>query len=216
MEFEKNFKDLKNFKQLKIYLTGYGPFMSITENPSQLLVDSISKIKDKITEKFKNKITFEVIQIMDVDCDFVEAAVKKMHETIFSDQDIYTMKLVINVGVNGMISEPLINLESIAKNYIDDRKSRVGKIIDSPIKEIHAKLDVNTIESFMGNSAKISLDAGDYLCNFTFFLNSFAFMHKEDCYNEFLHIPMTNVLDTPTAVKIFLEFITTVYKLYIK
>ena len=93
-------KDLKNYKQLKIYLTGYGPFMSITENPSQLLVDSISKIKDKITEKFENKITFEVIQIMDVDCDFVEAAVKKMHETIFSDQDIYTMKLVINVGVN--------------------------------------------------------------------------------------------------------------------
>ncbi len=216
MESLKNFKGLKNYSKIKIFLTGYGPFMSITENPSQLLVESVSKIKDQISEKFEHKISFEMIQIMDVDCDFVEAAVKKMHEIILPDEDTETMKLVINIGVNEMISSPLFNLESIARNYINDRKSRNGKIVDSPIREIHAKLDLQTIESFMPNTSKISLDAGDYLCNFTFFLNAFAFLHKEHCYNEFLHIPGLSVLDTPSGVKIFLEFITTLYHLYIK
>ena len=43
-----------NYEKLKVYISGYGPFMDIVNNPSNVLVDEIMRNKNNFESKLNN------------------------------------------------------------------------------------------------------------------------------------------------------------------
>lgn len=208
----------KIYSKINLYITGYGPFHGITNNPSELLANKIKENKEMIEKLHNNQIQIKEISIMDVDVDYVKDYLTKLHEKILADDEKDQMHIVINMGVNANITKSVINLETTAKNYIYDGVKYDGKIIeDSDIKEILCKLDLNLIQNILGKEiSELSNDAGSYLCNYSYFFNSFYFKNKENFYCEFIHLPDNQHLSTEKGLNNFILFISAIYNLYVK
>lgn len=207
----------KKYDKILIYLTGYGPFMCFKTNPSQQLVDLIAKCKEKIEKELGNKIIFEQIEVMKVECDHVDERLKDIKNSIIKNKNNKEMKLLINIGLNSDIKKPVIHLETTSRNYINDRKTRNGKIVNCENLELKTKLNLcGMIEnSDLAHSAELSTDAGDYLCNFAFYSSNFALQDQPSCYAEFIHIPLPIVLSTEDCLKCFIEFLKQLESTYL-
>jgi len=197
----------KKYKKINLYITGYGPFMKIKLNPSQLLVDSITKIVPMIDDLFNKKICISQIEIMEVSVEYVGKKLKEIHEIMYKNKEENEMNMIINFGVYDALQEAKLHLESIAHNWINDHNSINNNIVNEDIKDLNTKLDLESLIKKLSSSCKISYDAGYYLCNFAFFTNLYAFKDKGDFYSEFIHIPNIDVMPTEVALNKFIEFL---------
>lgn len=172
---------------LKILITGFGPFPGFDENPSETLVRNLNPrvpgteiVKEIVpTEWERSRILFDT-------------ATK-----------IHAPNLLIHFGVG--LNEGHLKLERCAKNFAADRPDASGScpsanFIDPngpstyqtnlPLIEIADEL---TNELF---PAQISDDAGDYLCNYLYYL---SLNYVERKANErtalFIHIPPEPAID---------------------
>src|SRR5690349_4404454 len=96
----------KLFKKINLFLTGYGPFMSVTESPSQKLVESI--FEEKLNLENDNKLELKFNEIFEVDCDYVSNNITKCYDIITQCNEDH-MNLILHFGVypggNGILLE---------------------------------------------------------------------------------------------------------------
>ena len=130
MEYKKeNDISYNIYDKLNIYLTGYGPFMTIKENPaekvSSYIFQNYSKLNTQTTNILYN-------QIFEVKTDYVDNNISKLFDIIKKyendeeDKDKNILHIIISIGVAE--NRKVNTLEIRGKNYIYDRI--VDKIID--------------------------------------------------------------------------------------
>lgn len=211
---DENKNTLKIYEKIKIFITGYGPFMSVKNNPSELLANAIFSSKDIISEITEGKIQIIGKEIMEVTCEYVESKDKEIQDLMLQDKDEKTMKLILNFGVNTNFKEPKIVLEEACYNWINDYKTKNCKIVEDSIEKICSKLNLKEIHSMLNDCTSMSQDPGRYLCNYTYFLNSYAMLFKEHFYCEFIHIPDLCDLSTEQGLNHVCRFLESLSQVY--
>ena len=208
------------YDKLNIYLTGYGPFMTIKENPaekvSSYIFQNYSKLNTQTTNILYN-------QIFEVKTDYVDNNISKFFDIIKKyendeeDKDKNILHIIISIGVAE--NRKVNTLEIRGKNYIYDRI--VDKIIDENKPEYYysktpIKYIIKGIQNFNNSECKYSNDAGTYLCNYMYFTTlSKCFDEKNMC-SFFLHIPTLNNYSIEKQEIFFKNFIDVLESLYLK
>jgi len=208
------------YDKLNIYLTGYGPFMTIKENPaekvSSYIFQNYSKLNTQTTNILYN-------QIFEVKTDYVDNNISKLFDIIKKyendeeDKDKNILHIIISIGVAE--NRKVNTLEIRGKNYIYDRI--VDKIIDENKPEYYysktpIKYIIKGIQNFNNSECKYSNDAGTYLCNYMYFTTlSKCFDEKNIC-SFFLHIPTLNNYSIEKQEIFFKNFIDVLESLYLK
>ena len=208
------------YDKLNIYLTGYGPFMTIKENPaekvSSYIFQNFSKLNTQTTNILYN-------QIFEVKTDYVDNNISKLfdiikkYENVEEDKDKNILHIIISIGVAE--NRKVNTLEIRGKNYIYDRT--VDKIIDENKPEYYysktpIKYIIKGIQNFNNSECKYSNDAGTYLCNYMYFTTlSKCFDEKNMC-SFFLHIPTLNNYSIEKQEIFFKNFIDVLESLYLK
>ena len=208
------------YDKLNIYLTGYGPFMTIKENPaekvSSYIFQNYSKLNTQTTNILYN-------QIFEVKTDYVDNNISKLFDIIKKyendeeDKDKNILHIIISIGVAE--NRKVNTLEIRGKNYIYDRI--VDKIIDENKPEYYysktpIKYIIKGIQNFNNSECKYSNDAGTYLYNYMYFTTlSKCFDEKNIC-SFFLHIPTLNNYSIEKQEIFFKNFIDVLESLYLK
>ena len=208
------------YDKLNIYLTGYGPFMTIKENPaekvSSYIFQNFSKLNTQTTNILYN-------QIFEVKTDYVDNNISKLFDIIKKyendeeDKDKNILHIIISIGVAE--NRKVNTLEIRGKNYIYDRI--VDKIIDENKPEYYysktpIKYIIKGIQNFNNSECKYSNDAGTYLCNYMYFTTlSKCFDEKNMC-SFFLHILTLNNYSIEKQEIFFKNFIDVLESLYLK
>jgi len=208
------------YDKLNIYLTGYGPFMTIKENPaekvSSYIFQNFSKLNTQTTNILYN-------QIFEVKTDYVDNNISKLFDIIKKyenneeDKDKNILHIIISIGVAE--NRKVNTFEIRGKNYIYDRI--VDKIIDENKPEYYysktpIKYIIKGIQNFNNSECKYSNDAGTYLCNYMYFTTlSKCFDEKNIC-SFFLHIPTLNNYSIEKQEIFFKNFIDVLESLYLK
>ena len=208
------------YDKLNIYLTGYGPFMTIKENPAEKVSSYIFKNYSKLNTQTTN-ILYN--QIFEVKTDYVDNNISKLFDIIKKyendeeDKDKNILHIIISIGVAE--NRKVNTLEIRGKNYIYDRI--VDKIIDENKPEYYysktpIKYIIKGIQNFNNSECKYSNDAGTYLCNYMYFTTlSKCFDEKNMC-SFFLHIPTLNNYSIEKQEIFFKNFIDVLESLYLK
>ena len=206
-------------EKLKVYISGYGPFMDITENPSNTLVDHIMMNKSKYEKELDNFCEIAHKEIYEVSVDYVSENVKKCHALI--DDGLRCeekgLHLLVHFGVSS--KSDCINLEVVAKNEIHDYISPRCRINEEGEDLYLCKLDLEMISKelcSLGHNVKTSTDAGTYLCNFIYYKSSEKFCNCENVIPLFIHIPLPQICSAEQISKCFLEFLKIVLRNYLK
>lgn len=208
----------KNFRKLKVFLTGYGPFMSCRNNPSEMLCNLFFSEAPKNKTVFDEKCEVVHKQIFEVSCEYVSKNVKDLHDLVDQASEINpsTMFLIIHCGVN--MGAEKVYLERTSQNYINDYEGLNCRICSEQAECLISKLNLEEIlTELQKQSLKcgISDDAGTYLCNYVFFLSNKKFLSHSNVYTLFLHIPSLDTMTLSESHNVLVEFVNQVKKHYI-
>ena len=172
----------------EIYVTGFGPFEGVPENPSSFIV---SQLSDVII--LDHELEVSVVAVEDAIPRYVAVVNETKHES---------KPIVIHFGVATSATRP--RLEKMAKNRAKFRipDVRGDTINDSPIilgapETIQTTLDIDSLDGF-----DMSVDAGEYLCNYLYFKSLMAFGPSADVL--FVHLPSFET--TPEDVQLELIY----------
>ena len=195
-------ENCNKFTNLKIYISGYGPFMNVVENPSQKLVEYIIENKNKLNPKC------EIIYhtVFDVSVDYVKNNISNCHNIIKESKNENDLHLIIHFGVSKESKE--INLECRAQNYIKDYVNLDCVIVENS-NDHFCKLDLDLISNKLNEKHKVktSLDAGTYLCNFVYFTSCQKFENHNNVIPVFIHIPCFDEVCLEDCSRFFFDFI---------
>jgi pyroglutamyl-peptidase len=207
------------YEKLKVYISGYGPFMNIKNNPSHVLVESIINNKSHYEKQLNYLCELAHNEIYEVSVDYVSRNVTKCYSLIEKEVKCggKELHLLVHFGVNASASS--INLEIIAKNEIMDYIKPKCRISEEGEDLYLCKLDLDNISkelSKLGHNIKTSTDAGTYLCNFIYYKSSEKFFGCENVIPIFIHIPVPKVCSTDNVNECFLDFLKLLVNKYIK
>ena len=209
---------IKKYENIRVYLTGYGPFMNVINNPSEILINHIYLNKQLISFKLNNKVSFECFNIMDVNCKFVSNNLPYIWNKVKGNTNSKEMKLIIHFGVNENILNPILNLETSAKNYINEytETGLKGKIVENLPEDyiLKTKLNIVEIKRRMKDYSINSDDAGNYLCNYVYFNSLINLDNIKDSYCQFIHIPSLKVLNIQTIMDFFVIYLESLISIY--
>ena len=204
------------YDKINIYLTGYGPFLTIKENPSEKIVTHIFNNSPKLNTEF-TKIIYN--QIFEVKTENVDNNISKLFDIIkkHNDSNKNILHIIISLGVAD--NRKVNTLEIRAKNHIYD--DIVDKKIDenkpeffyskTPIKYI-----IKGIQNFKNSECKFSNDAGTYLCNYMYFTTSNKCFDEKNICSFFLHVPLLSNYSIEKQEIFFKNFIEVLERLYLK
>jgi pyrrolidone-carboxylate peptidase len=204
--------DFKIYKKIKIYLTGYGPFLDVTENPSQKLVQLILEEKQNLKENCE--IVYD--KIYQVSVDHVKENVRECHSVIKSNMEKpEVLHLLVHFGVN--TGGKNIHLETRAQNYIKDYL-KLDCLIDENHDDFFCKIDLDKIASELQekqHNVTTSINAGTYLCNYIYFISSCEFKDHENVVPLFIHIPSIEDMDLEKCRNFFYDFVGKLHEKYL-
>ena len=210
---------LRKYKNIKLYITGYGIFEGVSENPSELLVKKIEENKEKICSQLGKGIEFHHSEIFKVAIQEVKEKTKEIYSKLsqnLNDQD--EMQLIIHFGVHS--GSKNICLESQCVNKFSgadvDGCTINGKINKDDIDSYKCKLDLSLIHSEIEKSHKVAIsnDAGDYLCNFVYYLSCTQWHNEKNVFPIFIHIPDLKTINLEDIFLCFVGFLESVKKQY--
>ena len=158
-------------------MTGFGKFGDVVENPTTFLVNALQET----VKECEVEIHLEHSEVVDVsiqDCDVaIESIYKKI--AISAKENPEDRHIVMNLGVAAR--RPMFCLEAIGKNIKDFRfpDERGNQPLNEPIRasdttdfKIECSLDLDkacTTLITKGHNVQKSHDAGEYICNYTYF-----------------------------------------------
>ena len=177
---------------MRFIITGFGPFSSIKENPSE-------KVAAEATEILKG---------MGIDCSFVQLtasirSVDKFYADVNDPADLF----VINIGVDASLRKMVI--ERYGKNIKDfvipdaEGEQPRNQPIDASMKmgeRLENKVDVPVLASQLPGKFDPNEDAGEYVCNYCYF-TALESVGKKVKGALFVHVPLFRVIDLKTQAQ---------------
>lgn len=170
----------------KLTVTGFGPFNAVKTNSSELVVRHMQDLTDDIEGLSLSTRVFPVIY---------KTATEQISETIRTTNP----DILILTGLNG--NSTGLELERVARNRdnseIADNLGAVCKcpqiIAPNGPDEFRSSLPLRAYADALMNagiSARISDDAGGFLCNHYYYLARYHLMlTRPDCVCIFVHVP---------------------------
>lgn len=212
-------ENFSKYEKLKVYISGYGPFMNITNNPSHELVDYIMNMKCHYEKELNNLCELTYKEIYEVSVDYVSRNMTKCHSLIEDEIKCggKELHLLVHFGVNSSAS--CINLETNAKNEIFDYLQSRRRINEDGEDQFFCKLDLDNISkelSISGHKVTTSTDAGTYLCNYIYYKSCEKFSCRQNVIPLFIHIPLPKVTSTNDINDFFLDFLKLLVNKYVK
>ncbi len=146
---------------MALLVTGFGPFLSVTENPSSILAERSGK-----------------------DFQLLEVAYDAVDEFISSfDTSSYDRLLLM-----GVARRPQVSIETVARNVVGqtpDVRNNVGAIDPSLPPTLRGTLWSPSLLNEARGDLALSDDAGSYLCNYVYYR---ALQHLTGVRVGFLHV----------------------------
>ena len=208
--------EYNKFEKINIYLTGYGPFQTIKENPAEKVSTYIFDNKDKLNT---SNTSILYIQIFEVTTQNVDENINKLFNFVEKNKntDKNTLHIIVSFGV---AQNRLVNtIETLAQNYIYDL-IKDQKIHESNPDNFYSKNPVKNIvkgiQKMNDVQCKFSNDAGTYLCNYMYYTTLAKYLDDENVCSFFIHIPTLENYDLNRHEKFFRNFINVLEDLYIK
>lgn len=157
-----------------LLITGFGPFGSVSQNPSALLAASYGS--HRVLE-----VSFEAV------------------DRFIASRPWETFDQLLLIGVAD--AEPRFRLERTARNYVGAAPDvrgvcrGPGKIDPSAPSALYSTLWTGRFDATEGPFWRTSDDSGSYLCNYLLFR---ALQHSSDCQVGFLHVPLLDAVPLET------------------
>ena len=185
---------------VRVHVTAFGAFEGVAANPT------VAIIKRLVQE---NALQSKQAETLDVDAKLCAAWCSKQTR----DDDMPSV--YIHLGVKQSATSPQLELEACARNCADfpvpdnANYQPTNERIDDAFEHdaiLRTRLDVDEMcksLSAKGYQAKVSQDAGRYVCNYTYWHSLNACRTNPLHHALFIHVPDTNVMpvsDTTAAV----------------
>jgi pyroglutamyl-peptidase len=196
------------------YITGFGKFGTVIENPTSILVNKIADLFKECA--FPLNVTLEYSKVVEVTITALKQAVHEINDKIKA-QATPSKNIILHFGVSA--GSPCFSLEqygyNIAHFSIPDNEGNQPKsvcIIDTLDfkKPLETKMDLKNIQCMADPSrCKISSNPGTYICNYTYLYS----MHV-NCSETvlFVHFPsFTTICEKDQAC-----FVTNLLKAIVK
>ena len=210
--------DYNTYDKINIYLTGYGPFLTIKENPAEKISSYIFENNSKLNTE-TTKIIYN--QIFEVNTDYVDNNISKLFDVIKKHENNNDNKNALHVIISlGVAENRKVNtLEIRGQNHyydlLNDRKIDENKpeyyYSKNPVKYI-----IKGIQNFKNSECKFSNDAGTYLCNYIYFTTLSKCLDEKNICSFFLHVPLLSNYSMETQEIFFKNFIDVLESLYLK
>ena len=204
------------YDKINIYLTGYGPFLTIKENPAEKISSYIYDNSSQLNTDFTN-IVYN--QIFEVKTEHIDNNISKLFNMVkkYEEENKNILHIILSIGVAD--NRKVNTLEIRGKNYIYDRI--VNKKINENKPEFYfsktpIKYIIKAIQGFNNSECKFSNDAGEYLCNYIYFTTLNKCFDEKNMCSFFLHVPLLNNYSMEKQEKFFRNFIEIMESLYIK
>ena len=202
------------FEKINIYLTGYGPFRTIKENPSEKVANFLFENKYRLNTKNTSILYKQIFQVTTED---VDNNIDKLFNFVEENNiDKKTLHIIVSFGV---AQNRLVNtIERLGKNYIYDLikdKKIDEKIPDDIFSKNPVKNIVKGIQKMNDIQCKYSNDAGTFLCNYIYFNTLRKYLNDDNVCSFFIHIPMLENYDLNKHEQFFMNFISVLEDLYI-
>ncbi len=148
---------------MKILITSFGPFNNFKVNPSNLVMQLL---KEKtLNNNLKDEFHWQTLDVSYDDVLKFEKGIK--HENF---------DYIIHLGVATL--DPIMRFETLAKNKRQGKdilgNNPNSKIIEEEKTEIISGIEIETLNKVIIKFPKfvrISYDAGEYLCNYIYYLS---------------------------------------------
>ena len=182
----------------EIYVTGFGPFEGVPENPSSFIVSQLANVK---------VLDYE----LEVSVDAVNDAVIK-YTRVVREANLTVRPVIIHFGV--ATGAKTITLERCAKNVamfrIPDIRGlwlRENKIINDGPALVKTTVDVDHLLSKADTTlVRSSEDAGEYLCNFLYYKSMLELAGFADVL--FIHLPLFGEIPEDIQLECLNQLIT--------
>lgn len=204
----------RKYKALNLYLTGYGIFEGVTNNPTELLIRKIEDNKTELSKHLGSQVRLKHTDVFKVAIRSVDEKANeiysKIEESNISEEELH---LLVHFGV--YMEAPSIQLENVAKNAFDGDDVE-GCTIDGKIDNqcLHdryqCKLDLQSICKHLiekNHKVEISEDAGTYLCNYVYFKSSQKWNHHHNVLSIFVHVPSEETMPVDSVYNCVLDML---------
>ncbi|CAE7367051.1 pcp [Symbiodinium sp. CCMP2592] len=193
---------------VSIYVTGFGPFMGVEDNPSSVLCETLQKyvqegippenVPGDVLRDFEaSDISLLGLRALDVAAQTCQTEVPEIHRSLREKKEAFpkTETAVVHLGVAG--NRKHISLECRGVNEANFRVPDVlgwqccgEPVIDDSPPVLYCSLRLPEILAEMhdkGVNCEISTDAGRYVCNYIFFQSLHLAPHGTPVL--FVHVP---------------------------
>eukprot|EP01080_Neovahlkampfia_damariscottae_P005908 gene5908-9738_t len=191
-----------------VYITGFGSFHGVTENPTQIFVETIQKDVNFLDQKNYKLVSTEVLE---VSMNAVDDYFQKI-----SQQDVQKKKVFfLHFGVHGRTKEFI--LESKAKNEanfgVPDEKLNFPKNekIERNFELDHwnstsivKKLNSIVLDLNQKYPVKLGDDPGRFVCNYMYY-QSLKFSEVNGTCSLFIHVPDQSLISIENQMIFFNE-----------
>lgn len=209
-------KNEKIYSNIKIFLTGYGPWGDHKSNPTMDVVKALCEEKKKEVETEHTKLV--EYEIYEVKVEYVDEHIRKFYEK-FNEmkKEENTLYIVVHYGLYA--GTKMIQIETRGVNYINDNDNHNGLIDKNSTEYLYTKFDTEKIVNYIKEhnvECKVSDDAGTFLCNYMLFnsLNLSKDLPKTKAL--FIHIPNFEDYSLDKNIQFFKTFIKALEELFIK
>ena len=213
MEEKENKIEFNKFEKIFLYLTGYGPFDTVKENPAEIVVNFLYGIKQKLETNFTSILYKQIFEVTTVN---VDNNINQIYELVEKNSK---NKNILNIIISfGVAESRLVNtIETRAQNYIYDY-IKDQKIIEEKDDSLNSKNPIEYIVKEIQKEVKckFSQDAGTYLCNYIFFKTLNHFWTEDNICSFFIHVPKLSNCKLDEHLVFFRCLINALENLYIK
>ena len=205
-------------QNIRIHITGFGPFAGVSINPSSILVSNLLSEKD--TSIVSN-------YVVEVSTKAVDEIINRICEDINST--ITGVDVLLHFGVAAGLSH--ISIEECAYNDLDFRvpdvlnyQPRDEAIIPSLGSRsfcLNTSLDCTELAHLLvikGWNVSKSINPGRFLCNYIYFksllaakeINSKQDINRHRIVSLFVHVPLHTVVDVSSQLRFGYDLITSI------
>eukprot|EP01038_Epipyxis_sp_PR26KG_P015640 gene15640-21146_t len=209
---------------MKVYITGFGQFGNVINNPTSEIVAFLASLNQSDlleTLGLSNEVGATSIQfifnVLEVSVDYCHSFINSIENSLSDKDEI----LIIHLGVD--MSSSIIKLERFAYNNmtfsIEDARGFTpnNQLIDQTCgldESLTSSLSIETIlhsiqEKEYGRLlVQVSIDPGRYLCNYTYYSSLTHQKHQNKPLNSlFVHVPPFNAIPKNNQIMIISDII---------
>ena len=205
------------YDKINIYLTGYGPFLNVKENPSEKISTHIFQTNSKLNTESTSVLYNQIFQVNTV---YVNNHISQLFDLIkkysLNDNNKDVLNVIISIGVAE--NRKVNTLEIRGKNFIYDRILN-KKIDENKPEYYYSKNPIKYIIKGIQNlksDCKFSNNAGTYLCNYMYFSTLVKCFDEKNYCSFFLHVPLLENYSMEKQEIFFKNFIDIMESLYLK